>query len=440
MFLLRIYKLIIRLLLVPVKKINVPSLYLSIVNVLRDHLKKNTAMLFVVITVALGIYNINIAKNINTSYENTVKYMSGADLVLKGAWEKYLSSTYFAASESDDSRFYQYIEPSYSDYSKVEGIESYTKVLNTPNGQVTLSKGGTNLFTSLLAIVPHEFGKIAWFDSDLLNYHWYHYLNTMTEKKDYVLISRGLSESSSIRKGDTIYYKIDRGLSVRGVVAEIIDYWPGFENLQSKNLIISNFNYMFSNLPKYPYEVWIKKQAGVSDKVIYDSMQKLNIGITAFKSMSYNMYNAKNEIFLKGTNAILTLSFLSIAAITIIGFIIYWVISLKSRVLQFGIYRSLGLSSNGVSKLLILEQVLTLGSSILLGTLLGVLTGQLFIPIIKGLWYYNKYAIPVKHINYINEYLQLGAIIAVIFIFSLFVLRKYISSLKIHQAVKLGED
>lgn len=438
MFLLRIYKLIIRGLLIPAKKINVPSLYLSIVNVLRDHLKKNTAMLFVVITVALGIYNINIAKNINTSYENTTKYMSGADLIIKGVWDKYSDSS---VSEVDGSKLYHYVEETpYSDYSKVEGIESYTKVLNTPNGRVALSKGAANVSANLLGIVPDEFGKIAWFDSSLLKYHWYNYLNMLTQNKDYVLISKGLSESSSIKKGDYIYYKIGNGLSMRAVVGEIVDYWPGFDNLQSRNLIIANFDYIFSHIQKYPYQIWIKKAPGISDKYIYDSMKSFDMGITEFSSMSYNLYTAKNELFLKGTNAVLTLCFLSIAVITIIGFIIYWIISLKSRVLQFGIYRSLGLSSSGVSKLLILEQVLTLGSSILLGSILGVLTGQMFMPIIKGLWYYNKYAIPVKNINYNNEYLQLGVIIALIFVFSLFVLKRYISSLKIHQAVKLGED
>jgi hypothetical protein len=65
-----------------------------------------------------------------------------------------------------------------------------------------------------------------------------------------VLVSRGLSDSASIKKGDTIYYRIGTGLSVKGVVADIVDYWPGFGNLQANNLVISNFDYMFSNLPK----------------------------------------------------------------------------------------------------------------------------------------------------------------------------------------------
>jgi putative ABC transport system permease protein len=186
--------------------------------------------------------------------------------------------------------------------------------------------------------------------------------------------------------------------------------------------------------------VWIKKRVDIPDKVIYDSMKKESIELTELNSLSLEMYNAKNEIFLKGTNAILTLSFLSIAAITIIGFIIYWVLSLKSRALQFGIYRSLGLPAKGISRLLIMEQVLTLGSSVFMGAVVGVITGRLFLPLIKELWYSNKYVIPVKNISYNNEYLELCIILIAIFVFSLFILRKYISSLKIHQAIKLGED
>lgn len=440
MFLLRIYKLVVKLLLVVLKRFNLTSLYLALLNVSRGHLKKNSAMLFVAATVALGIYNINIAKNINISYENTILCQTGTDLIVKGNWERALDTDprYAGPDMDTGSMYYIYIEPPYSPYSKVEGVEACTKVIRTTDGQILI--GSLNINISIMALIPHEFGKIAWFDSTLLKYHWYSYLNAMTEKKDYVLISRGLSQSSNLRKGDAVYYKIGQGLTVRGVICDIVDYWPGYNNLSNRNLLISNFDYMYSHMPKYPYEVWMKKDAGVSDRTVYDSMDREGIVITGYQSLAQEMYDAKKEIFLKGTNAILTLNFFSIMAVTIIGFLIYWILSLKSRSLQFGIYRSLGLSSKGVSMLLILEQTLTLGSSILMGLLLGIITGSLFMPLIKNLWYANKFVLPVKYINYGNEYLQLAVILVIIFIFSLFVLRRYISSLKIHQAIKLGDD
>jgi putative ABC transport system permease protein len=220
----------------------------------------------------------------------------------------------------------------------------------------------------------------------------------------------------------------------------VVDYWPGCSNLQSKNVVIANLNYMFSKMPIRPYEIWMKKKPDAVSELIYSSIKNNNIPVTDFKDLSIETYKAKSDIFLKGTNSVLNLGFLSIGAITILGFLVYWVLSLKARTLSFGIYRSLGLSSKGITIILVVEQFLTLGVSVLIGILAGNLAGNMFIPLIKRLWYENRYVIPANNLQYTKEYLQLNAVFALIFIVSFVVLARYIKRLKINQAIKLGED
>jgi putative ABC transport system permease protein len=377
---------------------------------------------------------------------NTVKYPTGTDIIVKAQWEKVTYETeeekingQTAVKNASNPAVSTYIEPSYKVFSKLEGVEKYTKVFRDEEGQASLSYNMTNTAT-IMGIIPHEFGTAAYFDSSLLRTHWYNYLNIMTQKPNSVLVSRALSISGGVKPGDTLYYKAKGSLVLRGIVQDIVDYWPGLSDLQSKNIVIANFDYIFSKMPVRPYEVWLKKKPETPNELIYKSMEESNIPIAEYKDLMLETYKAKNDIFLKGTNSVLNLGFLSIGAITVLGFLVYWLLSLKGRTLSFGIYRSLGISSKSITLILVLEQLLTLGASSLIGILAGKLSGEMFIPLIKRLWYENKYVIPAVNLQYAREYIQLGIVFVIVFMASFIVLANYIKRLKINQAIKLGED
>jgi putative ABC transport system permease protein len=446
MLMLRVYRYIIKFIYELGKGAYSTPFYISIINVMRYHLKKSSAMLFIVITVAIGIFDIHIAKDINESYMNTVKYPTGTDIIVKAQWEKVTYETeddkkdgQTAGKNPSNPALSTYIEPSYKIFSKLEGVDKYTKVFRDEEGQASLSDYMTNTAT-IMGIIPHEFGTTAYFDSSLLKTHWYNYLNIMTQKPNTVLVSRAMSTSAGVKPGDTLYYKAKGSLILRGIVQDIVDYWPGLSNLQSKNIVIANFDYIFSKMPVRPYEVWLRKKPEVANEVIYKSMETSNIPIAEYKDLMIETFKAKNDIFLKGTNSVLNLGFLSIGAITILGFLVYWLLSLKGRTLSFGIYRSLGISSKSITLILVLEQLLTLGTSSLIGILAGKLSGEMFIPLIKRLWYENKYVIPAVNLQYAREYIQLGIVFVIVFMASFIVLANYIKRLKINQAIKLGED
>lgn len=439
MFLLRVYKYLIKLIQVISSKFKSVPFYLAVINVLRYHMDKSIIMLFIIITVSIGIFNIVISKKINLSSEHTVSYLTGADMTVKQNWSYKEDTTYLTGGDSNSSKLYIYNEPPYMEFSKIKGISGCTRVLNTTKGQVSLT-ANSHVECSVMGIIPHEFGRIAWFDSSLLKYHWYYYLNAMTTYPDYVLISSGLSKKMGIKKGDTIYYNIESGLNVSGTVMDIIDYWPGCSDMKKNCEVIGNFNYIYSKIPKYPYEIWIKKDRNISDKIIYNSINDLKLSIGSYKDMSQEIYNERNDIFLKGTNAVLSLGLISAATVTIAGFMLYWMKSLKNRKMVFGVYRSLGISAKKVSLVIAIEQLFTLGASIILGIIAGNTACSLFVPLIEGMWNNGKFTVPVKNISYLSEYLSFGGIMIVIFAIMLLILIRNIKKLNINEAIKMGEE
>lgn len=441
MFLLRLYRYIVKLVHIVCRRGNSTAFYLSTINVLRYHLSKNIILIFVIMTIGIGIFDMKIAKNVNLSNENTVKYSVGADMTLQQYWDS-KSDVSFATgnAEEDNGNMYVYSEPSQAGLKNVKGIESYTKVLNVKNQAEIKSVDGVTSKTSLQGIKPYEFGKVAWFDSNLLNFNWYYYLNAMTKNKNYILISSGLSKLSGLKKGDSVSYRIENGLYVTGTIMDVVSYWPGYENLDKENLIVGNFDYIFSKLSIYPYEVWLKKDGKASNKEIYDSMLKQNLNIIGYKDTSIELNEAKENEFFKATNAILSLGIIAVTIVTIIAYMLYWTNSLKNRKLSFGVYRSLGVNSKKVTLILVIEQIFTLGASVCLGIISGNAACNLFLPIITGMWKSGSFSLPVNYIDYTKDYLSFGTILLIIFIASLLMLLRYITKLKINEAIKLGED
>lgn len=441
MLILRIYRYIVKVLYTINKKFTSTKYYIAVINVLRYHLNKSMILLFVIMTISIGIFDVKVAKNINLSSENTIRYSVGADLTMQQYWKKTVDKTYSNYSEKDSDRLYVYTEPYCSQLSKVKGIQGYTKVLNVKSiGQVDKGRKNSLVKCSVMGIIPYEFGKIAWFDRSLLKYHWYYYLNAMTKNTNCVLISSTLSKNADLNKGDTIFYRIGSGLYASGVIMDVVDYWPGCEDMKNKNQIIGNFDYIFSKIPKYPYELWIKKDPKVSNQVIYDSINAQKLKIVSYRDSSIEIDKVRKDIFFKGTNGILSLGLISVIVVTIISFMLYWIKSLKNRKLSFGVYRSLGISKKEIYIILAAEQALTLGVSIIFGIADGNMTCKLFLPIIISLWHNGKFTVPLNSISYIKEYLSLGILLLAIFIFSLFILIRYISKLKINEAVKLGDE
>ena len=80
-------------------------------------------------------------------------------------------------------------------------------------------------------------------------------------------------------------------------------------------------------------------------------------------------------------NGALTMSFVIIMIMTIIGFLIYWILSIRSRQLQFGILRAMGVTFREIIGIIGYEQILVSGVSIAMAFIIGGLIccfGQAF--------------------------------------------------------------
>ncbi len=425
-----------------------PSMYSSFLWVLRTKNSQAYIIVFMVVTIAMGVFNAQTARTVNTNEEDRIHYMAGADIVIKESW-----SDNAQAVEDDPLGMTDlaYTEPDYRKYLELEQAESVTRVLYDDSCTVNVTNDmGGSVKVTLMGIDTQEFGNTAWFKDDLLPTHINNYLNAISQTPNAILVSSNFNELYGYELGDVISYKNSGGDSARGVIYGFVDYFPtynseiqvegkdGLTETQNKFLIVSNYDYLRSRWGVRPYEVWIKAADGTG--FIYDFVAGNDLELVKFVDSDAQLVQLKNDPVFQGTNGILTVSFIVTLLICSVGFLIYWILSINSRSLQFGIFRAMGMTMKEVIVMLINEQVWISGLSIALGVVVGIAASQLYIPLVQLAYASADTVIPLRVVSESSDMVRLLAAVAVVIAVCMTIIGMLISKMKISQALKLGED
>ena len=136
----------------------------------------------------------------------------------------------------------------------------------------------------------------------------------------------------------------------------------------------------------------------------------------------------------------MTMGFVVTMAISMIGFLIYWVLSIRSRTLQFGILRAMGMTKSKVLGMIICEQVLISVVSIFVGLIIGGIACDLFVPLLEMVYSAADQVPPFHVVASRADYLKIYAIVGVMLTAGIGILAVLINKIKVAQAIKLGED
>ncbi len=436
----RVYPYLLRLIYYIGKRFwSVPQ-YIAITSVARSQGgRERFLMLFLSVTFALGIFSANTARAINNSKSDRIYYNNGADVVIDAYWR--------LESVDDDT---SYVEIDMEDYENLAGVETATRVLRT-DAKVTYGGVRSDNAADLMAIEPGKFSQTAWFRNDLLPVHWWNYCSALVECKSGVLASRSWEEKG-VQLGDTISVKISGNDSVDLIVIAFVDYWPGINpNAQvesedgtptgiTKDFLVCNYNYLRRLIELQPYQVWLKMQDGATSEQLYADISEKNLKIQRIKDSSQQLIEEKTDPALQGMNGALTLGFVVIMLMTVIGFLIYWIISIRSRTLQFGVLRAMGVTFKEIIATLGWEQLLVSLASIAMGFVIGGVASDMFVPMFRTMYDAADQVPPFIVRGDPGDYIKMYVIIAIMLVGGFAVLGGIIKRININKALKLGED
>lgn len=421
-----------------------PALYASFLKVLRQRANQDFIMIFLVMTIALGVFNAQTARTINDSAEENTRYVTGADVVLREKWES--NADQVAENPSLDLIYY---EPDYGVYQTMEGAASVCKVFTDANVSCSVP-GGTLKKTLLMAIDTDAFGRTAWFDASLLPHHINEYLNAMAQNARAVLVSANFRDEYGLKLGDVINYWNTDSESTRGIIYGFVDYWPGYAPFtHEKNadgvyretenhLIVANLSQVQDVMGVRPYSVWVRAKDGA--QFLYDYAETSGTRYAVFEDVDAKIVEMKNDPMIKSLNGVLTVGFIVALALCFIGFLMYWILSIRQRTLQFGIYRAMGMRMREILTMLLNEQLCISVLSIAVGAAVGHLAAKLYMPLIQIAYASSDSYLPLRTSVDVSDTLRLLVIVAVMLIACMAILFTIIRRMKIAQALKLGED
>ena len=458
MLFLRIFPFLVNILFRLGRKIWKPSTYAAFIQVGRSEGVQQFLMIFLILSFAIGIFNSTAARTINRNTEDKIEYRVGADIVIKPYWKDLnepesldgpgLPDGMAEAPTASFSSGPQYVEPSFDEYLKLEGVETATKVFRQTRASIKLpgSKSGS---AELMGIIPNEFAEAAWFRRDLLPYHWFNYLNLLAHSPRAILVSTSMQEAYDLNLGDSVMISWKSQSSIEGIIYAFIDYWPSINPREKTanrpggaghQFIVANLSFIHAKMAIEPYEVWVTKKPDAASAEIFSAIEESSIEVLSITDAQQEIIAAKNDPMLQGINGVLTLGFLVSIVIAIAGFVIYWILSLKSRVLQFGIIRAMGMEKKYVTRMLVWEHIMTSGTAIVLGIIIGRIAGYLFIPLIQLVYASAEQVPPFRIVNLPKDFLQIYIIGFLMIIVGIMLFRVIISRLNVHQALKIGED
>jgi putative ABC transport system permease protein len=454
MIFLRIYPYILKLIFGIFKKRMSPPVYATFVQVSRGKNDNRFLIMFLIMTVSIGIYSSASARIINNNVEEVAEYKCGADVVINPDWSEVEDSGTTGKTSSSD-----LVRLPLNEYATFSAFKNYTQVAEVHYANVK-SAYDWEWFEGVrvMGIQPYEFSQVVEFRSELLDtkakdvIHWYHYINLLQDYPTAVLISRKIADIYDINVGSTIEIDVNEWGTpeekkvpiMNCYVLAIIDYWPNYYdgaiNTDIVNqLVVMNYSYLTSVKSNVTYDLWFKLSDGATKADVMNALEERELldGISDIRFKTEYVSRGKSDSVTMALNGSLSMGFVATIMITFVGFLLYWIMDMRKRKLQFGILRAMGLTRFKVIVMLTLEQLLTTGVAVLVGIFVGNLTTRLFMPIL-GQTYISM--LPLDLTYSLMDTLRIMLFVAVMIFIGVVVLGTFIRKLKINEAVKIGEE
>lgn len=433
------------------------AIYASFLQIIRTWNKQVFIVVFLIMTIGGGIFNANIARTMNANTEERVFYNLGTDMKLMSEWDLKL-----AAGKSGEIQW-EYTEPDYEKYyvMKENGLcNSITRVIEDNNIEIS-AKNETVEDGLLLAIHTKEFGETAELKEGLNEKHWYYALNALAENTEGVIISKNLADKLGLQVGDSINYTRYHPIEKRSAekmgtmsakVCAVVECFPGFNQYEyikdekgkivakEKYLIVANYATVVNKFQITPYYFWINCDGNNAEKQILEYLNTNHLNYVESHSAAQNIDECKNSAMIQVTNGMFTLNFLISITVCSVGFLIYWIMSIKNREVLFGVYRAMGMGMREINKILVMEQFFHSILAIIAGGGVGALATYLFIRLIAVVYLPEQHNIGIQIFIYQSDMLKLFFIILGVVFVCYIVLRLLLKNIQIAKTLRLGED
>ena len=431
-------------------------LYAALIQVGRAPASGQLVALFLLLAVALGIFNSQTARTINASLVDRVAYRVGADIVVEPYFPSAAPATVAPIDAPPSSAVPSVVsgalrEPPYHAFGRLDGVERATRVFRRARATVRLPDGAT-AHAQVLGVVAPEFAQVAYFPPGLLPRHHYRYAQALASNPLAVLAGSALRDRHGVRLGDRIEVRWTGQPPLAGFRRRLRRVLAHLQPAGRGALAVRHPGPSGTDEPDRRQPRLPARQAGAGavrdlDRHARRRVQRGGVcrdagrgarGRAALRHLA-GAARRRNDAMVQSTNGALTLGFAIAMLTSIAGFIVFWVMALRTRTLQFGVLRAMGLRPRQVTAMLITELLVLAAGAALIGYAAGRLAADLFIPLVQladGAAQVPPFRVTALRADFLRVY----AVVAASLLVQSIVFQLYVARVSVHQALKLGEE
>lgn len=420
-----------------------PASYISFMETIKQGSKQQLIILFLIMTVSLGMYHSTVARTILDNAVRNTDYIDACDMILEEYWTEIV--------DENGALTGAYVEPDYKKFASMDFAQQYTRVYMDEYGYISEEKSSRQAVT-IMGIHTKEFGELTFVDESVLGKHYYEYLNELAVEQEGVLVSSNFKTKLGYEVGDTLafYNSAKTGASCK--IVDFIDYWPGYaptkltlspdgsSEIADNYLVVTHYDLTRQKFGVRPYEIWVSLNEDADEEAIYNWIEGNEIKVKRYVNRSNDLLETMSDPLLQGTNGILTLGFVVTLVLCAVGYMIYWIMSIKDRELIFGVLRAGGFHKNEIVRMLLVEQLFAGVFAVFAGIGIGWISSVMFVPIIQLSYASATQVLPLTLIMDQVDFLRLFGVIAGVMLTCLIVLISLLFHMNVTKALKLGEE
>jgi putative ABC transport system permease protein len=412
-------------------------------------------LLLLSLTLSLAAFSASMAVTLDEHLADSVYYQVGADLNLAelgestdtrsgtGTPEQPGLSGQPAAPSSSEEDGPRWLFLPVSEHLRVQGVYAAARV---GDYSAASNLGGRQQAGRLLGVDRLDFPAVAFYRPDFAGGESLGGLmNRLAVDPANLLVSRDFLAQNGLAVGDPLRLTVATGGSagefheIPFTVAGPLDLFPSLYP-QDGPFFVANLDYVHQGLGgTFPYDVWLATDPAVPADEIVAGVRDLGLAVVSSSSARDLIAAEQTRPERQGLFGLLTVGFLAAAALTVLGFLVYAVVSFRRRFIELGTLRAVGLSVGQMAAYLAGELAILILTGTALGTVLGVTASRLFIPYLQvGAGKTAQVPPFVVQIAW-QELWLIYAVFGAMFLAAVMVLIVLLLRMRIFEAIKLGE-
>jgi putative ABC transport system permease protein len=338
-------------------------------------------LLMMCFTLSLVGLTASMASTIDRSLRDSVNYRIGADTVVVTAVD-----TQAEQNETDDGQ-QTFTVTGFNvlpadDVLDVEGVLNVSRVGKYPARLLLRSSRAEG---TIVGVDRATMATVTRSREDYADMPFADMFNLLATNRAGVLVNRQVMTENNLLIGQEIDIQVsvlgewvDTSVPILGVV----DYFPTLDPRENF-FMIGNIEPIFelAGTP-LPHDLWLGLTDGLDSQRVRDDVRELGFPILQWRDPQTELQEALAQPSRRGVLGFLSVGFIASIVLTLVATIIQNTVSFRAQAVQLGSMRAMGMRGISSTLYLILLQGIAAVSGILGGTVIGVLTTQLFLPLL----------------------------------------------------------